>query len=238
VLEYNEIYNSIIREFKVCDFSLKQTSEIVGNLAKDRMEICKLLKISEISVFNTDIIDENEKLFTSKLNANKLNIINYEKKVIVLKDKIILKKQENKTIKIHINKLEHNLMKEKQESRKFRDALLIFLSREKFKKIKRLIIKRYRRVFFEFSSDASIKTKIVACNGRKEKIREEKQGFDNSMEICNKKIITIKKSLSEIRKKIINTQKSNKLIVLKLKKLKAHKESEKKFRLEIRKCEN
>jgi translation initiation factor 2B subunit (eIF-2B alpha/beta/delta family) len=188
-------------------------------------------------VLNSEIIDENEKLFTTKLNANKLNIINCEKKVIVLKDKIVIKRQEIKNIKIHINKLEYKLEKEKQESRKFREALFIFLSREKFKKIKRLIIKRYRIVFFKFSSDASIKTEIVECNDRKEKIREEKQAFDNSMEICNKKINMIKKSLSENRKKIITTRKSNKFIVLKLQKLKNYKENEKKLRLEIIKYE-
>ncbi|MEK6263946.1 MAG: hypothetical protein N2B06_04145 [Clostridium sp.] len=234
MLEYNEIYNSIISEFKICDSSLKQTSVIVENLTKARMEMCKLLKIS---VFNTEILDENEKQFIVNIDINKLNIVNYEEKQIILKDKIIIKKQEIKTIKVHINKLEHKIAKERQERRKFREALLIFLSREKFKIIKRLVIKRYRRVFSEFSNDASIKTKIVECNGKKEKMREEKQDFDNSMQICNKKIIMIKKSLSETRKKIINTRKSNKFIVLKLQKLKNHKENEKKFRLEIMKYE-
>lgn len=234
MLEYNEVYNSIMKEFKLCDFTLKQISVTAEDLTKARIEICKLLKITE---FSADILDGNEKEFIKSTEINKLNIIDLEKKQEALKEKIVIKKQEIKTIKIHTNKLKHKLTQEKQESRKFREALHIFLSREKFKIIKRLLIRRYRKVFLKYSSEVCIKTKIVECNERKGKIREEKQEFNNTMENCNKKIIMIKKVLAETRKKIINTQNSNRLIFLKLQKLEDYKKNEKKFRLEVRKCE-
>ncbi|MGH4119825.1 hypothetical protein [Clostridium sp.] len=235
MLEYNEVYNSIIKEFKLCDSSLIQTSGTTEDLTKARIEICKLLKMTE---YNSETLYEIEKRFIAKIDINKLNIIDCKKNQIALKDEIIIKKKEIKNIKIHINKLEHKLTQAKQESRKFREALHIFLSREKFKIIKRLIIKRYRKVFLKYSSDVCIKNEIIECNSRKEKIRGEKQDFNNTMEICNKKIIMIKKVLAETRKKIINTQKANKTILLKLQKLEDYKRNEKKFRLEVQKCED
>lgn len=234
MLEYNEVYNSIIKEFKLCDSNLKQISGTAENLTKARIEICKLLKMTE---YNVEVLDENEKQFIANIDINKLNIIDYEKKLVALKDKIIIKKQEIKSIKIHINKLEHKLMQEKQESRKFREALHIFISREKFKIIKRLIIRRYRKIFLKYSSEIIIETKIMECNERKEKIREEKQDLNNTMEIYNKKIIMIKKVLAETRKKIISTEKFNKFTLLKIQKLVEHKKAETRFRLEVQKCE-
>ncbi|MBK5242729.1 hypothetical protein [Clostridium sp.] len=234
MLEYNEVYNSIIKEFKLCDSSLKQTSETAEGLTKARIEICKLLKMSE---YNAETLNENKKRLIAKIDINKLNIIDCEKKQIALKEEIIIKKKEIKVIKIHINELEHKITQEKQESRKFREALYIFISREKFKIIKKIIIRRYRKVFLKYSSEIIIKTEIMECNRRKENIREEKQNFNNTMEICNKKIIMIKKVLAETRKKIINNQKSNRFIFLKLQKLEEYKKNEKKFRLEVQKCE-
>jgi hypothetical protein len=234
MLEYNEVYNAIIKEFKLCDSSLKETNGIAEDLTKARIEICKLLKMTE---YNAEILNEKEKRFIANIDINKLNIIDLGKKQIALKDEIIIKKKEIKIIKIHINKLEHKLTQEKQVSRKFREDLHIFISREKFKKIKRLIITKYRKVFLKYSSEIIIKTKIMECNGRKEKIREEKQEFNNTMEICNKKIIMIKKVLAETRKKIINTQKWNRVIFFKIQKIEDYKKNEKKFRLEVKECE-
>lgn len=170
VLEYNEIYDSIVTEFQLCDSILKETIVTVETLTKARMDILKILKITQ---FKDEILDKNEKQAIASMNINKLNIKDLEKKQMGLKDIIIIKKQEIKDIKIQINKLEHKLTQEKLESRKYRDALLIFLSREKFIIIKKLLIRRYRSVFLKYPDQVSIKTRIVECNGRKEKFQEK-----------------------------------------------------------------
>lgn len=54
------------------------------------------------------------------------------------------------------------------------------------------------------------------------------------MQTCNKKIHMVKKSLSENRKNIINVQKSNQIILLKLEKLEDYKKIEKKLKLKLK----
>lgn len=234
MLEENETYNSIVTEFKISGSGLKQMDQAIETLTKARMDICKLLKLSD---FNAETLDSNEKQFIKSVDENKSIIKNCEKRQIQLKGQIKIKKQEIKAIKLHINKLEHNLSQEKLEGKKFREALHIFISREKFKILKKLLIRRYRKVFLNYSSVVSIKTNIVECNGRKEKIRVEKQSYTNAIDSYNKKIILDKKALSEMRKCILNMEKSNRLFIIKLQWLEDYKKLENKFKLDVLNCE-
>jgi hypothetical protein len=230
----SEIYNSIVREFQLSSSTLEQMKEIVDALIKSRMDICKLLKISK---FKAETLDVNEKEFIRNIDINKSNIKNYEKKQIELIDKIKVNKQEIKVIRLHINKLEEKIIQEQQESRELREALRIFFSREKFKFIKRLLVRKYRRVFLKYSNELSIKSQIKECNIRKEKIREEKQIFIKSIDSYNRKIIASKIALAQMRKNIINMQKCIEFLNTKLQSLKDYKETEKEFRVQAHKYE-
>lgn len=232
--EYKEIYDCIIREFQLNVSTLEQVKESVETLAKARIEICKLFKISK---FMDEALNLTEKELIRNININVSNIKDYEKKQIELNDKIKIYKQEIKLIKIHINKLEIKLMEEQKESRKLSEALHIFLSREKFKFIKKIILKKYRKVFLRYVNELNIKTEIVKCNKRKGEIRQEKQNFNNSIERYNRKIIIAKIALAEIRKGIINMQKSIDFSTIKLRSLEEYIEREKKFGLEVRQCQ-
>lgn len=234
MLDDKEVYSYIVAEFQLVGCNLKLNKQMFEALIKARMDICKLLKITE---FKVETLYVYEKQFIINIDINKTNIKDNEKKLIELDDQIKVKKQEIKKIKLHINKLEHILIQEKQESRKLREALHIFISREKFKIIKRLLIRRYRKVFLKYSSELTIKAEIVECNKRKEKSREKKQSYNNTMDSINKKIIMDKKILAETRKSIINMQKSNHLFVRKLQSLEDYKKIENKFRLEVNQCE-
>lgn len=232
--EYKEIYDCIIREFQLNVSTLEQVKESVETLAKARIEICKLFKISK---FMDEALNLTEKELIRNININISNIKDYEKKQIELNDKIKIYKQEIKLIKIHINKLETKLMEEQKESRKLCEALHIFLSREKFKFIKKIILKNYRKVFLRYVNELSIKTEIVKCNKRKGEIRQEKQNFNNSIERYNRKIIIAKIALAEMRKGIINMQKSIDFSTIKLRSLEDYIEREKKFGLEVCQCQ-
>ena len=234
MLEYNEIYNSIVKEFQLSGSILEKIKESVEALTKSRMEICKLLKVTE---FKVETFDANEKELIRNININKANIKEYEKKQIELRDKIKGNKQEIKALKLCINKLDDKLRQGQEESRKLREELDIFLKREKLKIIKKVVIGKYRKVFLKYSSDISIKSKIKECNKRKEKIREEKQIFNNNIERYNRKIIMDKISSAEMRKSVINAEKRIDFFTTKLQSLKDHKEMERKFRLEIQKYE-
>lgn len=234
MVEYNEIYNSIVKEFHISGSILEQIKESVEVLTNSKMDICKLLKVSE---FKAETFDINEKELIRNININKASIKDYEKKQIELKEEIKVYKQEIKVIKLHINKLEDKLTQEQQESRKFKESLSVFLSREKFKFIKKLLNTKYRKVFLKYPNELSIKTKINECNKRKEKIREEKQTFNKSIERYNRKIIVNKISSAEMTRSIINTQKRVDFFITKLQSLKDYKEMERKFRLETQKYE-
>jgi len=75
---------------------------------------------------------------------------------------------------------------------------------------------------------------LKACNKRKGEIRQEKQNFNNSIERYNRKIIIAKIALAEMRKGIINMQKSIDFSTIKLRSLEDYIEREKKFGLEVR----
>ncbi|MFT5871267.1 MAG: hypothetical protein ACI8WT_000185 [Clostridium sp.] len=200
---YNEIYNSIVREFDLSGSILDGMKEAVETLTKYRMDICNTLKIPNVC---DETLDWNEKELIKNINTNKYNIKDCQRKQIELKDRIKDNKQETKVIKFHINILEDKLLQEKQQSKKLNQNLRIFLRREKFKFIKKVFYRSYRKVFLNYYNDLSIKTKIIDCNKRKEKIREEKENFSNSIDRYNRKIIIDKIALAEKRKSIINME--------------------------------
>lgn len=228
--EHNEINNSIVSEFQLSEDAIEQMKEAVKALTESRMEICKLFKIPR---FNAKNLYEDEKELIRKISFSKSNIQDYEKKQIELKDKIKANKIEVKVIKLHINNLEDKLRHEQQESKKFRVDLGIFICKEKFKFIKKLFVRKYRKVFMKYNNELSIKTKILECNNRKEEIRKEKENLNISLDRYNKKIIINKIALAEMRKSIINAQKSIDFLLIKLENIRAYKEMERKFKLEV-----
>lgn len=234
MIEDNEIYNSIVREFELEGSILEKMEEAVETLTKSRMEICKVLKITK---FNAETLVYNEQDLIRDININKSNIKDYEKHQIELKDKIKLNKQEIKVVKININKLNGKYSKEKQESRNLSEALRIFISREKFKLLKRFLVRRYRKVFMKYSNVLIIKTKIVEGNRRKEKIRGEKRNSNDSIASYNRKITMDKLALAEMRKSIIIKQKGIDFFIIKLQSLEEYKERETKFKLEFQQYE-
>ncbi|HEY5589009.1 MAG TPA: hypothetical protein VIK86_08645 [Candidatus Paceibacterota bacterium] len=232
MVEDNEIYNDIVIEFKLNSSILEEMKSEVEALTKFRRNICKLLKIT---VFEAETLKVYEKEFIKNIDINKLKIKDFEKKQIELKDKIKQCKQEIKLIKLSLNKLENRFVEEQKQSKKYNAALQIFLKRENFKFIKKILFTSYRRVFLKYSNEFSIKTKIMECNKRKEKIRHEKQYVNNSINKYNKKIILDKVALAQMRKNIINMEKGIDFFHKRLGSLGEYKEIEKKFRLE---CEH
>lgn len=230
MLEDNEIYNSILEEFQLSGSILEEMKKEVEAFAKSRMNICKLLKIPKVSA---ETLDANEKEFIKNININKSKIKGYQKKQIELKNKIKVSKQEIKVIKLHINKLESKLIQEQIQSKKNNEALRIFIRREKFKFIKKIIFSSYRKVFLQYSNESYIKTKIMEGNKRKEEIRKEKQNINNSIDKYNRKIIVDKIALAKTRKSIITMQKRIDLFLFKIQRLVEYKEIEKIFRLEF-----
>lgn|GEM_PF-1892697 len=230
IVEYNEIYNSILKEFQLSSSILEKMKISVEVLSKSRIGICKLLKIQK---FKAEIIDLNRKEIIMIINMKKSSIENYEEKQIELRNKIKTCKSEIKVIKFHLNKLEDTINKEQQESRELRESLEIFVKREKFKFIKKIFIKKYIKVFNKYSNKLSIKTKIYECNKRKEKLRKEKQNFNYEKEKNNKKINSDKITLSEMRKKIVYMKKCIELLIVKIDNINEYIKIEKKFRVEI-----
>jgi hypothetical protein len=234
ILEDNETCNSIVNEFQLSNSDLERLKEATCALTKARMDLWKLLKLPKIKLENLDeSLNLSEKEILTNVNINKSNIIDCEKKQVQLRDKINLVKQEIKVLKLQINKLEDRLKKEQQESRKLRETLRIFISREKFKSIKKVLLKRYRKVFLKYSNELSIENKIIECNKRKEKIREEEQSLCNIIKGYNRKITTDKKVIAEMRKSIIGMEKSIGYYIIKLQGIKDYKEVERKFRRQV-----
>ncbi|HEY8888744.1 MAG TPA: hypothetical protein VIM70_00595 [Clostridium sp.] len=230
IVEYNEIYNSILKEFQLSSSNLERMKISVEVLSKSRVDICKLLKIQK---FKAEIIDLNKKEIIMIINMKKSSIENYEEKQIGLRNKIKTCKSEIKVIKFYLNKLEDTINKEQQEGRELRESLEIFVKREKFKFIKKIFIKKYIKVFNKYSNKLGIKTKIYECNKRKEKLRKEKQNFYYEKEKNNKKINSDKITLSEMRKKIVYMKKCIELLIVKIDNINEYIKIEKKFREEI-----
>lgn len=229
MVEDSEIYNDIVIEFQISSSTLEKMKSEVGILTKARIELHNVLKLTKFSVEDLDIY---EKDFFKKIDINKSKIKSFEKKQIDLKDNIKQSKQEIKEIKLLINKLENRLIQERTQSKKYNQALRIFLKREKFKFIKKIFFNSYRKVFSNYATELSIKTKIINCNNRKEKIRQEKQYENNSIEKYKRKIIVDKVTLSKMRKCIINMEKGIEFFLIRIKTLEDYKELENKFRIE------
>jgi len=225
----NEIYNSIVNEFGLSSSTLLQMEKSVQVLNRSRTDICKLLGLQQ---FNLQTLEYSEGELTRGVNINKSNIIDCQKKQIELKEKNKVSKQEIKVIKLIINKLDNSLNEVKLESRKLNEDLRIFLCREKFKFIKKIFIRKYKEVFLKYSNELDIKVEIMECSKRKEKIREEKQNFENVIERANRRIITNKAVTAHMRKRIITMQNRIHFSIITIDSLKAHKEIEKKFILE------
>ncbi|WP_291632392.1 hypothetical protein [Clostridium sp.] len=226
MLEDNEIYNSIIREFDLSGSILDGMKEAVEALTKSRMDICNILKIPNVC---DKTIDWNEKKLIKNINTNKSKIKDCQRKQIELKDRIKDNKKETKVIKSHINILEDKLLQEKQQSKELNQNLRIFLRREKFKFIKKVLYRSYRKVFLKYYNELSVKTKINECNKRKEKIRGEKENFSNSIDRYNRKIIIDKIALAEKRKSIINMERNIDFFSRNLQSLTDYKEMVKNF---------
>jgi len=232
--EGNEIYNSIVREFELSSSSIKKMSELIEVLVNARIEICKLFKMQK---FKAETFDESKKRLFENIDINKFNIKSYEKIYMEIKDKIVVNKEKNKLIKSHINKLDDRIVQEQLKSRTLREALRIFLSRDKFKFIKKLIFRKYKKIYSDYSSVLSIKREIKKCDERKKKIREEKFNFNNNIERSNKKIIAYKIELSEIRKSTINMSRDINSFIIKIQSLNNYGVLEKQFKIERLKWE-
>ena len=231
ILEENEMYNSIVKEFQISDSVLEQMKEAIYKLARARMDLWKLLKIQMI---NTESIDEylsiNENEIIKSIKVNEDNIKGYELKQIEFIEKIKVLKQKIKVVKLQISELEATIRQEQQESRRLRENLHIIISREKFMAIKKILLRKYRKVFLKYSNEISIEKKILECNKRKEKIREEEENLNNIIKRYTKKITTDKKAMADAKKNIISSEKSIELSNIKLQGIRGYKEIENKIR--------
>ena len=230
LIEKNEIYNSLIKELHLSNSVLEQVKDDIEALAKSRVNICKLLKMSK---FDSESLNVNKRELVLNINKNKCSIEDCEEKQIQLKHRIDIYKSEIKTIRLHLSELEDKLLAEQQESRKLREALHIFISREKFKIIKKILLRSHRKVFLKYYDESIIKTKIMESTRRREITRKEKQSLDNIINSHIRKIAMDKRSIAQMRKSIINMQKFIDFSNVKLKVIENYKEMEKRFRAEI-----
>lgn len=203
--EHNKIYNSIVLEFQISGGMLEEMKMLVESLVKSRVDLCKLLKIENAKAETLDFI--KQKLIRS-ININECSIRKNQKNKIELLVDINKRKEDIKGTKSHINKLENELCLERQKSRKLREDFYAFVSREKFKIIKKYFVKKYKIVFAKYSNELSIKIEIQECNERKNKLRKEKQNYIYSMEKDNRKITIDKIKMARCRKSIIKMGKA------------------------------
>ncbi|MBU3111335.1 hypothetical protein [Clostridium lacusfryxellense] len=225
--EHIEIYNSIIKEFDL-DSTISQDMQIaVEYLTKSRIEICKFLKISNVK---TETLDLNRQSLITDIIMNESNIKNFEKKQIYLKKQINIDQQKIKVIKLNINEISNMLLKEKTESKKLREDLHIYNSRERLIIFKKIFVTKYKKVFSKYSNDLSIKSEIKECNKRKEIMHVEQRKFDFIIEKCYKRIRTDKSALSQIKKNILNTKKQIEFFNKKIQKLDEYTKLEKNFK--------
>ncbi|MBU3175059.1 hypothetical protein KPL47_01615 [Clostridium estertheticum] len=230
--EYNVIFSSIVKEFDLSDSIVEKSEELkklVESLTNYRMDICKLFKMQK---FKSESLKLNKKELIESVNLNKSRIVDNEKNKIELRDRIKVNRENIKEVKFHIKELENNLNEEKQQSRILYGALDIFLSREKFKIIKKLIVREYKIVYSNYSNELSIKSKIKQCDERKNKIRKKKHDFNDRIDEYNRKITIYKSSLSEIRKSTLSMSKNNNLSIIKIERVTNYIKLENNFRIE------
>lgn len=229
------IFSSIIKEFDLSNSIVEKSEKLIENLTNSRIDICKLFKIQN---FKIESLEMNKKDLIESININRSKIKNNEKNKIQLRDKIKVNKVNIKMLRFHIKGLEDDLQEEKKQARILYEALEIFISREKFKFIKRLFVKKYKKAYFNYSDELSIKIKIKQCNERKDKIRKKEQDFNNSIVKYNRKISIYKSTLSEIRKSTLSMIKCNDLSTIKVKRVIDYKDLENKFRIAIKCIQN
>jgi len=229
--EHNKVYNSIVKEFQLSGFILEEMKILVESLVKSRLDLCKVLKLEN---FMTETLDLIKIELIRYINLNECSIIKIQNKQIELLDEINKRKQNVSVTKLQINKLENELWQEKQKSRKLREDFRVFVSKEKFKIIKKYLMKNYKIVFGKYANELSIKIEIEECNERKDKLRKEKQNFIYSMEKYNRKINTEKIKLAGCRKSITIMMKDIELFNMKILNITDYKEMEEKVRKNAR----
>ncbi|MBW9152730.1 hypothetical protein [Clostridium estertheticum] len=231
--EDNVIFSSIVKEFDLSDSIVEKSEELtnlVESLTNHRMDICKLFKMQK---FKCESLELNKKELIESINLNKSRIVDNEKNKIELRDKIKVNMENIKEVKLYIKELENNLNEEKQQSRILYGALNIFLSRERFKIIKKLVVREYKKVYSNYSNELSIKTKIKQCDERKNKIRKERNDFNNRIDRYNRKITIYKSTLAEIRKSTLSMSKNNDLSTIKIERVINYIKLENNFRIEV-----
>ncbi|MBU3216155.1 hypothetical protein LL033_21295 [Clostridium estertheticum] len=231
--EDNVIFSSIVKEFDLNDSIVEKSEELknlVESLTNYRMDICKLFKMQK---FKRESLELNKKELIESINLNKSRIVDNEKNKIELRDKIKVNRKNIKEVKLYIKELENNLNEEKQQSRILYGALNIFLSRERFKIIKKLVVREYKKVYSNYSNELSIKTKIKQCDERKNKIRKERSDFNNRIDRYNRKITIYKSALAEIRKSTLSMSKNNDLSTIKIERVINYIKLENNFRIEV-----
>ncbi|MBU3100336.1 MULTISPECIES: hypothetical protein [Clostridium] len=232
ISENNVIFNSIVKEFDLSNSIVEKSEELkklVESLTNYRMDICKLFKMQK---FKSEFLEVNKKELIESVNLNKSRIVDNEKNKIEIRDKIKVNREKIKEVKLYIKELENNLNEEKQQSRILFGALDIFMSRERFKIIKKLVVREYKKVYSNYSSELSIKTKIKQCDERKNKIRKERNDFNNRIDKYNRKITIYKSALAEIRKSTLSMSKNNDLSTIKIEKVINYIKLENNFRIE------
>lgn len=230
-LEYNEIYKSIVIEFKLNTFILEEMKIAIKSLVKSRLDLYKLLKLENAKTETLDLIKLE---LIRYININECNIMKIQKDQIELSYEINKIKQDIKVTKLQINKLENEFWRERKKSRNLREDFRVFAVREKFKTIKIHIVKKYKIVFKKYSNELSIKTEIERCNERKDKLRKEKQNLIYSMDKYNKKINTLRIKLAGFRKSITNMSKDNEFFKMKILSINDYKEMEDKFKIKCK----
>lgn len=228
--ENNKMYETILKEFALKDDNIEKIKEDIEELIEARKNICKALKISEA---NSETIANYENELIKNIDSYKENIKHYSSKKVEIEEKIKITKQEIHNIKPYIKKLEEEIASEKQLGKKLYEAMHIFLSREKLKSIKKLITKKYRKVFLKYSSETIIVNEINECKKRKEKIREEKHNLIEKLEALDRKDNDYKRTLGQTKKNIIHTEKYIDFLNIKLEYLKNYKEREEELRRKI-----
>ncbi|MBU3154751.1 hypothetical protein [Clostridium estertheticum] len=231
--EDNVIFSSIVEEFDLNDSIVEKSEELkklVEILTNYRIDICKLFKMQK---FKSESLELNKKELIESVSLNKSRIVDNEKNKIELRDRIKVNRENIKEVKFYIKELENNLNEEKQQSRILYGALDIFLSREKFKIIKKLVIKEYIAVYSNYSNELSIKTKIKQCDERKNKIRKEIHDFNDRIDKYNRKITIYKSALAEIRKSTLSMSKNNDLSTIKIERVINYIKLENNFRIEV-----
>ena len=232
ISENNVIFSSIVKEFDLSHSIVEKSEELkklVESLTNYRIDICKLFKMQK---FNSEFLEVNRKELIESVNLNKSRIVDNEKNKIELRDKIKVSRGKIKEVKLYIKELDNNLNEEKQQSRILYGALDIFMSRERFKIIKKLFVREYKKVYSNYSSELSIKTKIKQCNERKNKIRKERNDFNNRIDKYNRKITIYKSTLAEIRKSTLSMAKNNDLSTIKIERVINYIKLENNFRIE------